>query len=127
MTLIEALVAVAITVLIGALAFPQLDRMLEDQALAQAAVALRSDLRVARADAMRGGRAIAFTPDRGGRSYRWGRTPRDLDPALRLAGKPILFLPDGSSSGGRLTLAGERRRVLIGIDPGSGLPLPSGA
>jgi general secretion pathway protein H len=94
-----------------------------------AAEAISGALRSARSDAVARNRSVQFTLDLAGRSYRWGDGPAQaLTPDLRLAlltsqdelvsastGR-IRFNPDGSSSGGRISVAGGGRIWWVGID-----------
>jgi general secretion pathway protein H len=93
------------------------------------AAELASGLRLARSEAIVSNRLVAFDLDVNGHRYRVGtRTERRL-PAnisldlLTIAGErrgagigDIRFNPDGSSTGGRITLADGRRRMAIGVD-----------
>lgn len=86
-------------------------------------------LRLARSQAILGNRPVVFTLDLASRRYRVGATPdRALPPGLELgllaAGSQvsgasaggIRFEPDGSSTGGRVTVTGGSRTVLVGVD-----------
>lgn len=86
-------------------------------------------LRLARAEAIARGRRVVFALDVAAGSYRVGEgpvqpLPRGLSLSLtavaeqtagnRLGG--IGFLPDGSSTGGRIELAAGQRRLRVGVD-----------
>ncbi len=93
------------------------------------AAELASGLRLARSEAIVGNQAVAFDLDLKGHRYRVGsappqRLPPDLSVALlTIAGErpgaatgDIRFNPDGSSTGGRITLADGARHVAVGVD-----------
>lgn len=122
MTLLEALVVVAITALVGALEFPNLERALAMFSLRETASALTADLREAHADALREGQGVtfAFTPD--GRGYVWsdGQT-RTLPQVVSVQqGATIRFFADGSASGGAIKLASGKRVIPISVDSATG-------
>jgi type II secretory pathway pseudopilin PulG len=114
MSLIEALIAVAISVLIATIAMPSMNRAMEAGARATAGVALVADLRAGRADAIRFARPVSLTISQDGRRYRIGRSIVDLPGASRLQAANdarLTFYPDGSSTGARLALGDLRLRV----------------
>jgi general secretion pathway protein H len=93
------------------------------------AAELASGLRLARSQAIAENRPVAFALDLAGHRYRVGATsPRNLPATLSIGlltvdgekRNPTLgdirFSPDGSSTGGRITLADGSRRVAIGVD-----------
>jgi general secretion pathway protein H len=93
------------------------------------AAELASGLRLARSQAIADNRPVAFALDLAGHRYRiGGETPRSLPAKLSIAlltvnGEKrsatigdIRFNPDGSSTGGRITLADGARRVAVGVD-----------
>ena len=86
-------------------------------------------LRLARSQAILGNRPVAVTLDLASRRYRVGAAPdRALPPGVALglltasgqvlgeAAGRIRFEPDGSSTGGRVTVTGGARTVLVGVD-----------
>jgi general secretion pathway protein H len=93
------------------------------------AEALAGALRAARSEAVTDNRSIEVTLDLARHSYQWGRNPAESLPgdlSLSLltstdelvsgnAGR-IRFNPDGSSSGGRVSIAGGNRLWWVGID-----------
>jgi general secretion pathway protein H len=93
------------------------------------AAELAANLRVARSEAILSNRPVLLDVDLVGHRYRVGTgTPRHL-PAdislelLTIAGEvrngregAIRFNPDGSSTGGRISLADGLRRVAVGVD-----------
>ncbi len=93
------------------------------------ATELASELRLARSQAIADNRPVAFALDLAGHRYRvGGGSPRSLPATLSIglltvdgekrsaALGNIRFNPDGSSTGGRITLADGSRRVAIGVD-----------
>jgi general secretion pathway protein H len=93
------------------------------------AAELASELRLARSQAIADDRPVAFALDLAGHRYRvGGGLPQSLPATLSIglltvdgekrsaALGNIRFNPDGSSTGGRITLADGSRRVAIGVD-----------
>jgi|SRR5580704_3682671 general secretion pathway protein H len=94
-----------------------------------AAEAISGALRTARSEAVTGDRSVDVTIDISQRSYRWGTAPAEIlpndlslalltsrDELISDAVGHIRFNPDGSSSGGRVTVAGGNRIWWVGID-----------
>jgi general secretion pathway protein H len=95
-----------------------------------AAAEVAQGLRAARARAIALNRPVSFLLDPTGHVYRVDNTaPRFLPSELQLAMLTIAgnasrargvgaisFAPDGSSSGGRIELAGDGLRMLVGVD-----------
>ena len=90
---------------------------------------LAAGLRLARSEAILSNRPVLFDLDLIGHRYRIGTgTPRGLPADLSLelltiSGEAlngregdIRFNPDGSSTGGRISLADGRRRIGVGVD-----------
>jgi general secretion pathway protein H len=90
---------------------------------------LASGLRLARSEAIASNRPVTFDLDLTGHRYRIGagaerRLPANLSIRLltvvgesRGAGiGDIRFNPDGSSTGGRITIADDQRRIAVGVD-----------
>ena len=93
------------------------------------AAELASGLRLARSEAITHNRSVAFTVDVKGHHYRVGGGAERGLPAnislemLTIAGEnrgkaigDIRFHPDGSSTGGRISLASGAQRVAVGVD-----------
>jgi general secretion pathway protein H len=93
------------------------------------AAELASGLRLARSQAIADNQPVAFSLDLAGHRFQvGGEAPRNLPAKLSIAlltvtGEKrnpttgdIRFNPDGSSSGGRITLADGSRRVAVGVD-----------
>jgi general secretion pathway protein H len=94
-----------------------------------AAGAVASGLRLARSEAILRNHPVTFDLDLAGHRFRPGSgKAQQLSPALAIelltiAGErrrgnagDIRFNPDGSSSGGRITLADGGRKIMIGVD-----------
>jgi general secretion pathway protein H len=92
------------------------------------AAELAQQLRLARAEAIARDRPVEFALDLAHHSYRIGDAPMHLLPAglavrmLTIAGEQrgpggaIRFNPDGSSTGGRISLSAGRRQIAVGVD-----------
>src|SRR5439155_14896262 len=93
------------------------------------AAELASGLRLARSEAIARNRAVALDLDVIGHRYQVGTGAERRLPAtislelLTIAGESrgtavgdIRFNPDGSSTGGRITLADGQRRIAVGVD-----------
>ena len=128
-TLIELLAALAILGLaLGLIAGykPPWSRGIGIEATA---AELAAGLRLARSEAIVTNRPVAFDLDLVGHRYRVGaaaprRLPADLSiELLTISGEArnareadIRFNPDGSSTGGRISLVDGQRRVAVGVD-----------
>ncbi|HEX8232263.1 MAG TPA: GspH/FimT family pseudopilin [Caulobacteraceae bacterium] len=123
-TLLEALVVVTIAATISALIFPSLQRTLTALSLRQSASVFTARLRAARGQAIREARPIAVAATTDGAAYAWtGAQPQRLPGAVRLATagqRPLVFYPDGSSSGGQAVMAAGARRIPISVDASTG-------
>lgn len=128
-TLVEMIVVVAILGLVLAMVAARGPLGLHTLTARAAANELASGFRQARARAIAGNRPVAVSIDLAGHRWRVGtdrptELPRDLDIAvLTVAGQSaggtaadIRFLPDGSSTGGRVELKDGQRRMRIGVD-----------
>lgn len=91
-TLVEALVVLAILGMIAAIGFPAMDRAIGAQQRRLAAIEAEAAFHAARAQAIRTARPVK-------------------------AGHGLVFYPDGSSSGGTVTLDSGQRLSII---PGTG-------
>ncbi len=123
MTLLEALVVVAITAFVGAIEYPNLERAIGVLALREAASTLTADLRTVHADAMRTGQSVTFALTADGRTYGWseGQARRVPDTvAVSMTPGAISFFADGSATGGTLKLSSKGREVPISIDSATG-------
>jgi general secretion pathway protein H len=128
-TLIELLAALAVLGLALSLIAGYKPPWSRGLGLRATAAELAANLRLARSEAILSNRPVVLDVDLLGHRYRVGTgTPRHL-PAdislelLTIAGEvlngregAIRFNPDGSSTGGRISLADGRRRVGVGVD-----------
>lgn len=122
--LIEAMVVIAIMVMIGAIAFPELRAGVARATFQQAAAGLRADLRMARAQALGTGARVDLVIAEDGASYGWTPGPRRVlvgDLRLAPAGVSASFFPDGSATGGHLRLTAGRRGFDVRINPLTGV------
>ena len=128
-TLIELLVSLAVLGLALALIAGYKPPWSRGLGLQATAAELAAGLRLARSEAIMSNRPVLFDLDLIGHRYRVGTaTPRHLPPDLSLelltiSGErlndregDIRFNPDGSSTGGRISLADKRRRIGVGVD-----------
>ena len=129
-TLVELLVVLGIAALLLALAAPMAMRALPGTALKTAAQDVADGLRRVRSEAIVSNAEQGFVVDVESRRARLGsrRAPLVLPPevSLRLVVGDtevdshrqggIRFFPDGSSTGGRVTLALEGRAYDVGVD-----------
>ncbi len=122
-TLIEMLVVLGIAGLIAGLGFPRLQGQIAVQEMRSSVAGTMALLRSARAGAIRRGGSSVVSVAPGGRALRLdGRDTLALPATVRAAaGGPIRFAADGSSSGGRLAVAGKQRIVTITVAPATGL------
>lgn len=126
-TLFEMLLTLAITAGLAVLAVPSFGPALESARLKSATRDMASALRQARGLAVRQRREIRLTLDIGEHLYRITgqekvhRVPSEIELKLLTADSEIIndhrgsfrFFPDGSSTGGRVTLAvGSRQHVV---------------
>jgi general secretion pathway protein H len=128
-TLIELLVALAVLGLALALIAGYKPPWSRGLGLRATAAELATGLRLARSEAILSNRPVAFDLDLVGHRYRVGtgtprRLPADLSlELLTISGEAlndregdIRFNPDGSSTGGRISLADGQRRIGVGVD-----------
>jgi general secretion pathway protein H len=128
-TLIELLVSLAILGLALTLIAGYKPPWSRGLGLQATAGELAASLRLARSEAILSNRPVLFDLDLIGHRYRIGtgtprRLPADLSlELLTISGEAlngregdIRFNPDGSSTGGRISLADGRRRIGVGVD-----------
>lgn len=128
-TLIELLVTLAILSLALVLIVGYKPPWSRGVGLQATAGELAAGLRLARSEAISGNRPVVFDLDVIGHRYRVGtgaprRLPAGLSIELRtISGEArnaregdIRFNPDGSSTGGRISLIDGQRRVAVGVD-----------
>lgn len=121
MTLLEALVVIAVTVLVGGLIFPAMQRSLPRLGAGQALTGFAADLRQARATAVREGRPRGVSVAADGAGYVAEGRARPLPPGVRLApaGAGVVFQADGSSRGGVFAVSGARAAE-VAVDGATG-------
>jgi general secretion pathway protein H len=125
-TLIESLVVIAIAALISGLMFPRLQGVVRGQEYRMARSALILAVRETRALAIRSGKPAEFRIASDSTGFRVA--DRALQPlpkaiALRTSSRngAITFYTDGTSTGGRLSLAGNGAKQDFIIFPTTGL------
>lgn len=128
-TLIELLVVLALAALLIGVVPPLIGAAFPGVQLKAAARSTAAGLRLAREEAIRGGRDVALVLDVGGRRYqvegdaRSVSLPAGLD--LKLEGArsemrddqvgAVRFYPDGSSTGGRVLLSRNGHGYQVGV------------
>ena len=128
-TLIEVIITLAILGLALVLVASYKPSWSTGLGLKGAAAELTSGLRLARSQAIATNRSVALDLDVVRHRYRVGAGPERPLPAnlslelLTIAGEnrgakigDIRFNPDGSSTGGRIVLAGGQERIAVGVD-----------
>ena len=123
MTLLEALVVVTLTVLIGLIAFPSVEKSYGILTLHETADVMAANMRLAHAEAMNKGEDVGFALQSDGHGYSWSGEARRTPVAVNLwmsKGRKIQFFSDGSSSGGAIALADGAHRVDISVDAATG-------
>ena len=120
-TLLEALVVIAVVAMVSAIVAPNMGRSLGLLSLRQSASVVQADLRVARATAMRTGTALTVTRLPDGHGYDWIGGTRHLPTsiALNMSG-PISFFPDGSLIPATVALKSGRQQIPISIGATTG-------
>ena len=123
-TLIEMIVVLVVLGLIGAIVLARGPLRSPTLDLRACARDLATDLRIARADAIAADQDRVFSVDAAARDYGLRDGPRHRLPAgIDIDGRvpPILFHPDGSASGGAVTLVDAGRRLSVRVDWLTGL------
>ena len=129
-TLLELIAVLVIVALAATLAFPMADRSRRGLAVRTAAIDLASALKTARAEAVRGNAERRVVIDLNTRQFvadglpRPHTLPREVSVAYDVpVGEQasngvasIRFRPDGSSSGGKISLAGQRQSASVTVD-----------
>jgi len=120
-TLLEALVVIAIVALIAALISPNMRTSLDVLTLRESAAVLQADLRVAHATAMRTGNPVTVKRLAGGHGDDWiggtKRLPEDITLAMSA---PVTFMPDGSLIPADISVTSGKRHIPIAIDTSTG-------
>lgn len=129
-TLMEMLLALAIAAALTAVAVPNVTPLLNRAQLTAATRDIASGLRYVRGQALSGAREATFELDVNHRTYRVSGRRKDfslpdsvrlsLYTAEREAGEEgvgsIRFFPDGSSTGGRVTLEAAGKKRLVDVN-----------
>jgi general secretion pathway protein H len=125
-TLLEMLVVLGILGLVTGLVFSSWTAPVRRVQLYEARMALVSNLRTARASALRGGAAVSLELADDGRGYGWRARRVYLPGVVAIEGQPraITFFTDGSSTGGALKLSDHGRSESVSVDPATGLVGP---
>jgi len=118
-TLLEALVVIAIVAMVSAIVVPNMGRSLGLLSLRESAGIVQADLRVARATALRTGTEVTITPLRDGHGYDWIGGTRHLPAGLSMS-VPMSFFGDGSIIPATLSLKGDGRRIGINVNATTG-------
>lgn len=120
-TLLEALVVIAVTAMIAALVAPNIGASLDLLSLRQSAAVLQADLRVARATALRTGNPVTVKVLPDGHGYDWIGGTRHFPQAINLSmSGPISFMADGSLKPAATSISAGTRRIPVAIDPTTG-------
>jgi general secretion pathway protein H len=120
-TLLEALVALAITALIAAIVVPNMVQALDTLTLQETTRILQADLRVARETAIRTGQKVDLEATNHGREYDWIGGSRFLPSPITLKmSNPLVVYPDGSVKTATITMSSGRREYPIVVDPVTG-------
>lgn len=122
MSLLEALVTLAIVALLGTLGYPRLERAQTGLILRETIQSLQLDLTSARAAALSTGRPAGLHPVGGGRGYaRPDGSVRALPEGIVLAAAgEMRFHPDGSASGTPWVVNGAGRTVAVTVETATG-------
>lgn len=129
-TLLELLVVMAILGLIVSMVPLMMGRGLPGVELKSAARSVAAGLRQTRTEAIFSNQPIRFTIDLDDRRYtvsdadRWQELPGDFELTLETSRSEMLdettgsiqFFPDGSASGGRISLSGKGREYHVMVD-----------
>jgi general secretion pathway protein H len=120
-TLLEALVALAITALIAGIVVPNMVQALDILTLQETTRILQADLRVARETAIRTGQKVDLEATNHGHEYDWIGGSRFLPPSITLKmSNPLVVYPDGSVQTATITVSSGRRQYPISVDPVTG-------
>jgi general secretion pathway protein H len=137
-TLVELLVFIAIVAVGTAIAIPSIMRPSERLSLASAMRDVTAALRLTRSAAIKRNTELALVIDTDRRSYQSaavgeGRLSASIDVLMKIADSEQLspsrgvfrFFPDGSSTGGELTLSLRGRRAKLCVHWLTGQPIES--
>lgn len=128
-TLIEMIMVIAILGLMMVLMTVKTNPVSPATDARAAAEGISGALRAARAEAVMSNRSVQWTIDLARRRYRWGHMaaealPNDVqlelltgaDELVSATAGNIVFHPDGSSTGGRVSVIGGNQTWWVGID-----------
>jgi general secretion pathway protein H len=123
-TLIEMIIVLAVLGLVAGIVISRGPSHSATVDMRSAATRLLQGMRATRAKAIASAQAQLFTVQSAQHSYRVGNEapqmlPRLVTLGLDVAGKPargIAFLPDGSSSGGTVTLQSAGRKMAVTVN-----------
>jgi len=123
MSLLEALVVLAIVALVGTLGYPRLERAQGLLLLRETVEGLQFDLESARATAIMTGRRSDLHPVGGGLGYaRPDGSVRSLPEGIVLSSAgDMRFHPDGSAAGVPWVVSGAGRTIAFAVEPATGL------
>lgn len=120
-TLLEALVVIAIVAMIAALVAPNIGASMDLLSLRQSTSVLQADLRVARATALRTGSTVTVTPLKNGQGYDWIGGTRRFPNAIRVSmSGPVSFMADGSMIPATISIASGSRHIPLNINSTTG-------
>lgn len=120
-TLLEALVVIAIVALIAAIISPNIEASLNTLSLRESASVMQADLRVARATALRTGNKVTLKlrPDRHG--YDWIGGTREFPQAVSVSmSNPVTFMADGSLIPATISVSSGNRHIPLSINTTTG-------
>ena len=123
-TLVEALVVVSILTLLSLIGFPQLSGQMARLSGRQTAALVEARLREARAAAMHGDKAVRFAVTGDGREFGVaGEAPTSAPAGVVLSSASpagIVFLGDGSSTGGSVRVDATGQSIVVTVAPVTG-------
>jgi prepilin-type N-terminal cleavage/methylation domain-containing protein len=123
-TLLEVLVVIAVLALITGLAFPRIERTMDNVRFASARAAVEAATYAARAEAARTNSSMVVNASRDGHSLLSnGRIVATLPSSIRLetSENAPRFFGDGSSDGGEIEVVSESARAKLLIADGNGV------
>lgn len=118
-TLLEALVVLAVVALVAAIGYPELQRGYTAIEARRARGEVSAAMLMARAQALRAGRPMSLVPAPGrtGIVIGGGKTiPLSGRSRIEAVPAQIWFYPDGSSTGGQLTLITANSRTVYAVE-----------
>jgi len=120
-TLLEALVVIAVVAMIAAIIAPNIETSLNLLSLRQSASVLQADLRVARATALRTGSKVTVKERPDGHGYDWIGGTRQLPQAISVSiSNPVTFMADGSLVPATISVSSGSRRIPVVINSTTG-------